>query len=288
MSQIYITVIGAWGDALAALGNATLLERANIEHFGVIYFGFDPHIKTFLELQQGVEEVVHIKPQSKEHYEEVCLMACCTENSNWKDWKPLLRTELDIEGIIIQTHITDFLQRVSPETCVRDFQCKLATEPVPFAKPTILLQPFSVQSSTFQEHWPYWTQTIDWLLENGGFDYVLVGLPKGIRPCDGEVEFVFPGVPKHPRLYNLVGKTTSMIDVLELADQSHGIITTSNCLSMWSIIRKKPALVMEAAKKSRYFSNWIRSEPNTLLEQNTPFEDFKDVCKNWLSGLDCK
>lgn len=272
MDNVYITVIGAWGDALAALGNASLLQRANIQEYKVIYFGFDRNIKTFLKWQPGVQSVIHVPPKNWEHYEKVCLLACCTENVNHTHWLPLL--DLKIDGIVIQTHITDYLQRENPEYCVRDFECVLERSFPKFRKPTLLFQPYSVQSSTFQEHWPHWMEALDWILEETEWDVVVAGARYVYSPV-GESNFVFPELPEHERLTVMVGKTQSMTDVFALADACQGIVTTNNCLSMWSVITDKPALVVHTKREYPYFHNWIDYGRNKVLPFGTSLEEFK-------------
>lgn len=274
MSNVYITAVGAWGDVLAALGNASLLKQRGIGKYNVIYFGYDKNIKTFLEMQPEVDEVIHAIPRDPNHYKDVCIEACCTHKQKWKHWVDM--AGLDINGFVIQTHVDFYLQEENPEYCIRKFDCSLNIEVEDFKNPTILFQPYSIQSAMYEDHWPHWLEALDWILNNFEYDVALVGKMNGDRPF-GDSHFMFPELGDHPRLINLVGKTKSMMEVFAMAQKCKAIVTTNNCLSMWSIIKDIPAVVMHTRKWFPYFRNWITNEPNKVMDCESTLEEFKEV-----------
>lgn len=270
--MIYTTVVGAWGDMLAALGNMSLLRKQGMDDFTVIYYGYDPKIKDFLEIQYGVKEVKHYLPVSPDSYYLICAIACATDCSPL-EWLKLVDPNLEFKGTLIPTHVSIGLHR-NP-ICVRDFTCNLPYEHQGFDIPTILFQPYSVQSSPLDFHWPHWMNALDWLLDKfTKMQVVVCGLKIG--KCVNGDEVPFPELPTHKRLINMVGQTESMMDVFAIADKAEMIVTTNNCLSMWSLLNGMGATVMHKKSKYPYYLKWIDCYPNAVLPFEATLEDFQD------------
>lgn len=278
----YVTMIGAWGDILCALGNLSVLRQNGVPSVKVIYYGFDESIKEFIAAQDGVSEVIHAVPPDWETYKEICLIACCTENSKPKDWVPKILPDLD-EGLIFQTHVNSFLQRTAPEICIRGFDVRVPVEHPGFDRPTILFQPYSTQSSPRTLHWQHWDESLHWLLNNFDYQIVVCGLA---RSQEGHIDkdFCFPELNNHPNLINMVGKTQSIMEVFAIANKVDKIITTNNCLSIWSILNKKGALVMHKSAVYPYYFNWINYPPNKVMPHSTTWEEFKGAVSDYLNS----
>lgn len=94
----------------------------------------------------------------------------------------------------------------------------------------------------------------------------------------------FPFIVDHPKVLNLVGKTESMLDVLSLASQCHGMITTSNCLAIWSIISNKPTIVLMNSKLTEpivpghaYWKEWVEYPPPNCSMATTYLQKKQDA-----------
>jgi hypothetical protein len=132
-------------------------------------------------------------------------------------------------------------------------------------------------------HWPHWLDAIDHVLANSDMNVVVIG--QVTSPNDPG--FVFPWI-EHPKAINLVGQVVNMIDVFHIVNEAKGIVTTSNGLSMWSIIKKKPALVacnQIIRPSAEYYYNWIHHQPNLVLDSNVCLEDFKESFFKWQKTL---
>ncbi len=132
-------------------------------------------------------------------------------------------------------------------------------------------------------HWPHWVEAIEWIAENYGYNIVLTGQ----LTSSADPNYKFPWI-EHPKITNFVGQTQTMVDVLHIANWSKGIVTTSNGLSMWSIIKNKPAFVAchrILESHGKHYSQWIRHEPNKILETEATLDRFKEEFNLWISGL---
>jgi len=246
----YFTAIGSWGDVLACLGN---IYFTNPETINIIYFGFDPNIKNFLEIQPKVREVVHIIPKNDTHFLRLTTLA---------SMKADLNQLFKIEGKIIATHVDhDALPN-------RNFQCNISKTYEKNNK--ILFQPYSLQSNRLDEHWPFWMDALNWLLEEN--DIILTGNSKSHQLFKNEP---LPEFPTHPRLTNLIDQTDSMEDVFALAEACKFVITTNNCLASWTAMKEIPALIMHTKRVNPYFYRWINCGQNIILPNETTLEEFK-------------
>lgn len=250
----------------------SLLRKHGLDNFTVFYYGYDPKIKDFLEVQYGIKEVRHYVPTDPKSYFSIAAAACASDEKPLY-WLTRIEPNLELHGHLIPTHITKSLQQ-NP-ICFRNFTCNLPKELPGLDGPTILFQPFSVQSSPADFHWPHWMEALDWTLKTFTKCQVVVcGLKIG--KCATGEEVPFPELPDHKRLVNMVGKTESMADVFALADRADMIITTNNCLSMWSILNGVGATVMHKKSVYPYYSQWIDCYPNVVLPFEATLEEFQD------------
>ena len=278
---LYASIVGAWGDMFASYAHLSLISRLTpLEKFNIIYYGYDPHIKTFLELQNNINSVIHIKPKNKEEYEDIAKESGNTES---KEWLSKIVPDIDAKQII-PTHLNSFpkLQGIY----IRNFEYNLPETSLEIPENSILFNPYSMQSVPLRGHWRFIPDALEWLIENTDYNIILIGQEKYHHVLYGDTEF--PLYISHPKVTNLVGKT-SMLDVLAIAQKCKAIITTSNSLSMWSIISNKPCIVMlnsmlddpQKDTSVYYFKEWINCPPNKLLSNRASLEDFEKVMLEW-------
>lgn len=278
--EIWALVAGAWGDSLACYGNiCKYVKEHGLDQVNVVYHGLHPEIPTFLKQQKyiGRVSVLSLGEVRTEKgldpagyfnfFQSAELLA-----TNFTGWMRATQLDQQLPGLL-PTHVS----REWPLEPYRDFEIYLPGEPARIEGPFLLFQPYSVQSCPYHMHWEYWMEALAWVLENLDLKVVLVGTPTS----DFDTTFAFPTV-EHPKLLNLVGKTKSLLDVLHIMGQAECLITTSNSLSMWSILTQKPSLVVcHKAIRQSYFYHWINCEPNHVLAAETSLEQFQQECGNW-------
>jgi hypothetical protein len=283
MKEIWTTVHGGWGDFIANYGNIRVaLEENQADKANVVFYGLDKDIIKFIKAQKYIGEVLHLQISNKADYWRYANMAF----SDFLLYKKLTGLDKKIPDLI-PTHITHFYNN-NPHLCNRYFDMVLPTPQFDWTdvlpkEPFIVFQPFSCHSCSYKKHWPYWMDALDFILNLSPFKVVLIGQARSIH----DSEFIFPWV-EHPNLVNIVGQTPNVIDVMHIMSISLGVITTSNVLSMWSVVSNKPALVVcnQVIKEfAMLYYNWIHHEPNLVLDSDVNLEEFKDAAKNFLKGL---
>lgn len=280
-SPRWVVAVGAWGDVFAACGNAlAALRQTGGAHTGILYYGWDADVIRFLEAQPWVREVSYLRPHSPEAYQAVVRRACSTGAplTAWLD--PLLEGGLVRGQDVWPAHVDPLLQE---QPVIHRWQgarlpaaARLAGEQLlPDGASTVfLLHPVSTQSAGLDEHWPHWPEAIRWLLRETPHTYVLTG--HGWEP---------ERFGEHPRLVNRVGRAASYLAVLALAERCQGLLTTSNSLSMWSLIQGLPAVVAgnrAVLAPDSYFRLWIGAPPNRLVPYDAPLAAFQQAAEELL------
>lgn len=276
---------GAWGDVIASYGNIRrYLRENNLTECDVVYFGLDENLVAFLKAQDKIRKVSYLKisdPSEAYLYQHMA-------SHKFPEWMEATGMNKAVPDLV-STHVNKYHLREHPEDCNRDFDCQLPvcganwSEFLEPTKPYLLVQPYSIQSCTFSHHWPHWMKALEWMAETSGMNIVLVGQ----ITSSGDPDYVFPWI-EHPRIINLVGQTQNMSDVLHIANEAAGIVTTANSLSMWSIIKKKPALVvchLLIKLLAIYYYNWINYGTNTVLDHETSLEQFKESFGVWINTV---
>lgn len=276
----WVTAIGAWGDVFGACGNAlTALKATGGRQVGVLYYGFDRDVWEFLDVQPWVREVRHLAPAGAKEYKRLTHTACA-EPHRPETWLPAMLARLpglafdwQAEGAVWPAHVGHGLQQapvihrwqhahLMPEARegARAWRRRLS------AARLYLLHPVSTQSCPLEAHWPHWVTAVRWLLAATPHAYLLTG-----HGYDGRA-FGF-----HPRLVDLVGRTASMLEVLALAEVCDGLLTTSNSLSMWSVMQDLPAIVAcnRHLSPGGYFHAWVDTPPNRLVPTHAPLSAFQ-------------
>jgi hypothetical protein len=283
MNEHWMTVIGAWGDTLASYGNICKYCRDhNIEKTNIVYYGLHPEVIGFLKQQKYIDKVSHlylsepVKTENglnpKSFFDFLQSMELVVKN--FDGWMQATRLKEQIPDLI-PTFVGYHYLYEDPHDCNRDFEVKLPsteTDWTSFKQQSYLLfQPYSCQSCSYDMHWEHWMPALEWLVDVVDCKIVVVGTPTSIYFPD----FVHPKF-SHPKIIDMVGKTKSILDVFHIMEGAKGVITTSNSLSMWSILTKKPALVMcNKVIQKTYFYNWINYPLNRVLCSDATLADFK-------------
>lgn len=280
MEETWSLVVGSWGDAFACYGNiCKMLKDTGAEKTNVVYFGLNKEVLEFLKIQKGIDKVRHLVISESFNFFEYAGMAA----GNFPLW-------MRVTGLVDQipdlkpTHISRYYNIEHPKECHRDFECVLPPCNVDWStvlngEDFILFQPFSCHSCSFDKHWPHWMDALKWSLDYFREKVVLVG--QLLSPSDRT--FRFPWI-EHPNLINLVDQTHNMTDVLHLMGMSKFVVTTSNALSMWSIISNKPAFVCAnqiIKERAEYYWHWIHHRPNLVLYPVADLQDFEHEMKDW-------
>ena len=247
-----------------------LLQDEGRESCSTVYFGLDDDIKEFLEYQDFIDEVHHLKLGGERLYDPLVYQA----QHDYSRWLNLTKLD-ELSSVPVRTHVTPEL--VHSSNCFRDFDLKLPPRaPQTLPEPFLLFQPYSIQSNTEATHWPHWRAALEWILFNTDWHVVMVG--KDGVPGSPDPNFVTPRF-QSPRVTDLVNKTPSMMDVLAMASSAKGIISTANALPIWCIIKKIPALVVYnliIKDKAPYFYEWYKSEPIITLESDSGIGEFTE------------
>lgn len=275
----YFTAIGAWGDVFACYARICLMmKEIGLNKANILYYGFDPYIKDFLEYQDNVEEVVHIKAESLEAYEKVIAMANAGDTS-WTHGLKNIHPNQVIAGNLDHDLFSKMIFH-------RNFDYQIPPSNVPIPLHSVLFNPYSFQSCSLRAHWPFMPNVLKFLLDETDWHVVLVGQELTFN-TNGEY-WDFPLIVDHPETTNLVGKTKSMFEVLAVAEDCEAIISTSNCLSLWSVISDKSSIILMNSKLTepfvighKYWKKWIETEPNKCVYYNQNFDQFRRVYKGW-------
>lgn len=275
-----VTLIGAWGDIFGAIGNTHyLLSKFSQKTVGAIYYGYDEHLREFLIAQSCFSRVRHIVPKSREEYLRVVGVAC-QQRSDINMWLtdmvgPLASQYKNVWPVHIDFHCIDGAQ------CERFYAAKLPERATRWAeefrtdKPTYLVNPYSTQSATLDQHWPHWAEAVKHLNADTDSRYLLVGQEMG------QLE---KWVPIGGNMIDFRRRTSTMMHVLALTRICQGVISTSNVLSMWSIIDDIKSLICcnsVLVSENNYFKRWITAPSNTLLRQSSSFDQFIRTLQEW-------
>jgi len=275
-------VAGAWGDVFCACGKVVeMLNSYSMDEIDIIYYGRDPKITDWLGRQTWCRKVIPMIESSVDEMTKQYAMACQVRAYHSREW---LSDMLDKYGhhvgfagptdvALTQLRLNEFEQpkfwknpRLSPDA--RLWAHEVAAE---VGSPFYVLNPLSIASNKMRDHWRFWNDAIVWLLDDarcGNAVFVLVGE----KPIDW---------PDHPRLRNYAGQSKSMEDVLALAEESLGVITTSNNLGIYTPLAEIPAVVVCARTcgPETFYHRWYTNDDTYLVEWLDAMNQFTDACE---------
>lgn len=273
----WCTAVGAWGDSFVAVGRMrALLSSLLSEPFGIVHYGFDPHISAFLALQKGVAEVKHVRPDNMAAYRywlpqmseptvPLCEYAGELLRGTGIAVSDVLRTQvynLHVRQPVHRWH--DPILPIRAEAWARTFIERTCGE-----KPYVMLHPYSTQSSPLDGHWPWWKQAIEWLAEvaeEQDFRIIWTGAESPIEV-------------KSRAIVNAIGLTPSMMEVYALQRQSRLTIATSNGCAHWAVMDQTPAVICcnnHMLPTDRHiFKEWISCPPVSQVEYTDNLSAFQ-------------
>ena len=251
----WCTAVGAWGDSLCAMGNSfNYPGRCRFLHYG-----YDSSIRDFMQAQHWITEACHLKP-AENQYRHVVNATAFTENTVFFDkFANVIETHLR-PSVTLSKHIHRWHGARLPVKQVENvFNYNLP-------KSYVLFQPYSTQSSKIEGHWPHWEKALELLLTFTPLHLVIVG----------ESELT---TGSHPRVLDLSGCTSSMMEVFALAERSQGVIGTCNSLSIYCGILSIPAVICPNSHliEGSYFHRYIDVEPVKLITYESNTADFLAV-----------
>ena len=110
-----------------------------------------------------------------------------------------------------------------------------------------IVQPYSINSTTKEAHWPHWHELIQWISGDFSQDYVLAG--------NNWDSHLYQGMG---HVKNMVNHFPTVCHLYALAEKSKGVITTSNSLAHWCVSQNVPVTVI---------ANIVSSEPNYFFRK---------------------
>ena len=243
-------VSGTWGDVICQLGYVQKSGIKNILYYG----GSHPVMYEFLKAQSFIEtlEVAYCKDLKNFMATNRLLMRKSTFSEGM---------EIALEGHSLSANM------FSPTSAIMDDNNADPSE-IPIARNLkvpadcyawadqiasqlnddfYIIQPYSINSTTREAHWPHWHELIQWLAGDFSRDYVIAG--------SGWDAGLYKGF-MHMR--NMVDQFPTVCHLYALAERSKGVITTSNSLAHWCVSQHIPVTVI---------ANIISSEPNYFFRK---------------------
>jgi hypothetical protein len=257
-------------------------------------------------MQEEISDVIHVSPENEIEYMDFTNIFRTKD----VDWNELI----GIEGEVIQTHVGDDYISEHPEQINRptsmifdnEFKfiddnfkgahrshcnkrwCKYGDEDCPVFNPNnrknLMFQPYSTESASPLYHWPFWFNALEYISATDRWNIYVFGQKQGGMRGKG---FEFPNLDHLKNVYDIVGKTKSALDLFNAAEQCDGVLTTSNCLSMWTAVSDKPTMVVcnKLNMGHAYYNGWISTPPNTVLKYNMTLERFEKEFESWEKSL---
>lgn len=267
---------GYWGDTLVDLGT--------FYHYlgegGIILFTPLSDIPQFVSNQTFIREVRHVAPKSGNDYMKYyCKGIDTPPNVDPLPVRAIIRRAGIDPKLVTCTNINHERARqrqvfhwhgaVLPPQSWNNASKLLEISGLRKQEKFKVLFPYSINSSPLKDHWEHWNWAIEWLLRYTDSHYILCGSPKDVQV-----------VGDHPRLINLVGKSSSFMDVMALSEMSSGVVTTSSGLSHWAVIQNIPAVVvgnMPLKYTNNFFRRWLNAPNIELVEFDDPVERFVEA-----------
>jgi glycosyltransferase involved in cell wall biosynthesis len=277
------TAAGNWGDVFCCVGNIKRkMAEHNLSKIGVIFYGSDSRIADWLKLQPWCREVMPLIEKDRAEMTRVFGRMCqCRPIHGEPILRDLLRESVCpqlAKSEIAFTHLCLSEPRqpnywdgaVLPNEA-REWAEERAEQ---IGEPFLLLNPLSLASNPMANHWPYWSEAIDWLTRDANCPVVLIG--------EQPIEW-----PDAPRLFNLSGRTPSMMHVLALAELSAGVISTANNLGIYAPIAHIPTVIAitRTCGPETFYHRWMETDDVTLVEFGDAFCDFKEAVRDRFGDL---
>lgn len=223
-------VAAAWGDVLCSIA---AVQDAGLRK--VIYVGhMQAAMKEFLEAQPGIDHVVavhttelgisyhewlkiwgHFVDRSPHSDEMLSLLfkTCNVQLSPAEIYNACLdhtqfyQPNRQSQNLILPTSVHHWVKILQKQRGLRDY---------------VLVNPYSLNSTSWESHWPHWKDYLDWLVGHEDIQFVFVGLDYEPTRYRGRSNVV-----------DLVGKTPTMMHAMGLASHAAAVITTISGMAHW-------------------------------------------------------
>jgi hypothetical protein len=286
----WCTCFGHWGDVFACVGVIReKMRQTGQATVNVLYVGRDLAIVDWLRLQPFVGEVIGLRSHDDHFYRRF--------------WYVTTRPDVTAEVWLGMLHevvrgLPEAKAFTQTQVCTRWFGTRDAMpallwgdarlpdpaqnaayelmEPIRGAQAIYHLHPLSTWSEGANNHWPHWLAAIEWLIERTPYTYVLTGMH--------DIMFL----PKSPRLVNLIGRTSSNLDVLAISRLFDGVISTPNSVALWSAIDQQKLLCvgnLATGNLTSYYRRFIeKSLEATYTNVDTSLSAFQARVCGWLGS----
>lgn len=258
---------GEWGDGIAAVGISRRLGAPKGTRW--LLAGSDRKLVDWLGRQTGAEEHSgHIlKAPDVGTYMAWVKRACCETPAEGIRCAEELLALAGIQADEIYAAQVNY-QRWPDPTVSRWMGPELSGESVEWAAAQagklgkfLLLHPYSNASTPEDAHWEGWVEGIA-SLKQMSMPVLITGRmwpdAWGPQPTGGS-------------LVDMIGATPSMEHLLALTTHAKGVVTTSNCLSMWSYTASVKTVVMMNRALTRMTDNWFRRWIEHPMNELVPF-----------------
>jgi hypothetical protein len=251
MSKTWGTTCGVWGDVIVNYGY--FLER--IKEGKLLYLGNNNQIVEFLKCQPNVKDVIKV-PIDEDEWQNYWLYTVFPQTmvNRLPDYKTTPREPFVKAGYndFMVTHITNDDARIDKPIYqwhgvklpkhVQEWAKDMAAQ---LPKEFYLFQPYSFNSNSPFDHWPYWDLLAKLITDRTNKKIVIIG-----HNWYKRAEEYSPTI-LGPRVISLYNQVPSMMHIFALARYAAGTITTSNSLAHWCQIDDLPCMVICNRKSSR-------------------------------------
>ena len=270
------TSFGAWGDMLCGLA----YFRKRIGEGNIIYYGKNVGIPKFLAAQPFIGEVIHVVPKDTASYKHFIERDVHMYQPEEAALLPMLEGTGFGVGDVVRTHLeqnvlyAETVELWEGGLLPGDVRAWAARTAEGLPKRFYIVQPFSLNSNSYSNHWPGWGGLMNRLLAQTAQRYVLVG--HEVEDCLSKTGIGVRDRAKHPYLTDLTNECPSMMHLFALASHAQGVITTSNSLAHWCQNQGLPCVVLCNSTSSRpdYFFRKVLNTPTLkVLHRDATVDD---------------
>ena len=270
-------VSGAWGDVICELGYVKSSGAKNLVYFGPE----NPAMESFLKCQDFVDNLILVKPADIDDFKAKNSLLMY-ERTFLEGLKKIIKNkDISPDDFYPTTTVMDknrswdrnieIAKNLNlPQEChewANDIADKIETD-------FYIIQPFSINTTTFAAHWPHWHEFIQWISGDLGKKYILSGIG-----WDSKLYSNLPNV------YNMVDKFPTVCHLFALSQKAKGVFSTSNSLAHWCVCQNIPATIIMNTISSdpTYFFNKVIQGDN--IQSFTYYASLQRVCfavyENW-------
>lgn len=272
--------LGPWGDVICALGHF----QAAMPSGGMVYVGYLQGVDKFLAAQDFIEEVKVVRPEDREEYSHCVRLMWNRDPAARREGIARVLSGTGIDPDVVEdTNLNYGFSGYEPAPIPIASGLKLPPECNAWAddvvrhlpRPLYLLHPYSINTNRRDEHWPHWTDFMNWLAHDQSKHYITCGL-----------QWSDSAFAKLSNFTRMVGRTPTLMHLLALADRSDAVITTSNSVAHYCAATSKKALVLSVERNSEpteYFKHVLKGENMLVFNK---FSTFWTVCLESKTFLD--